>query len=158
MQKVAEAGASGLIGAQAIAAIVHNFERPREDLAAGEIINASKDYNFFLQQIQGGLPGSITVPPVPVPGPRPIPTPFPTPTNPTDPSPSTTATGAPFSMHLFDTPVGPINLTLPWDFSGILLFLAAIFCIIIGALLWDKSRNVIIKTGEKGAEAAAMAA
>lgn len=149
MQKVAESGAAGLTGVQAITAIVKNFERPRADLVSGEIINASKDYNSFLQQIQGQLPGATR--PIPVPGG----TQLPTPTNPEQTGSTPTKADSNFSMHLFDTPAGPINFTLPWDFSGILLFLAAIFCIIIGALLWDKSRNVIIQGGQTAAMAAA---
>jgi len=156
MQKVQEAGASGLTGAQAIRQIVGGygwgFERPREDLAAGEVINASRDYPSFqrqIQQILGGngpggnvivsppdTPGNITIPGNPAPQ-------LPTQTNPTKPTQTTTS--AKFSLHLFDLPTGPVDLTLPWDFSGILMFLAAIFCIIIGALLWKPSRDVVVQ-------------
>jgi len=148
MQQVAAAGASGLTGYAAIQKIVTGFERPREDLVQGEINNALKDYNTFQQQIQTGGNPIVTVPGQPgvyvppgqgqPPG-QTGPGPLPTPSNPTVPvQPSVPAK---FSLHLFDLPTGPVNLTLPWDFSGILMFLAAIFCIIIGALLWKPSRD-----------------
>lgn len=44
IQAVVNAGASGLRGAAAIGAIVRNFERPREDLVAGEIARATRNY------------------------------------------------------------------------------------------------------------------
>jgi hypothetical protein len=45
--------ASGLTGTAAISSIVHNFERPREDLAIGEIRNATRDYAGFQSLIEG---------------------------------------------------------------------------------------------------------
>lgn len=156
MQKVAESGAAGLTGVQAITAIVKNFERPRADLVAGEIVNASRDYNDFLAQIQSPLPGSTIVPTPDQPGTLQIPGQtgpgqLPIPSNPQQKVQPSTTTGAKFSLHLLDTPAGPINFTLPWDFSGILLFLAALFAIIIGALLWKPSRNAIVNVGQAGA-------
>ncbi|HEY7417555.1 MAG TPA: hypothetical protein VH593_20395 [Ktedonobacteraceae bacterium] len=153
LQKVQEAGASGLTGAAAIRQIIGGygwgFERPAAENAASENINAARDYPGFVQQIQQGTtnqaggnqivpvpgqPGVITIPQ--------IPGQFPAPINPQQPKPQTTSS-AKFSLHLFDLPTGPMNLTLPWDFSGILMFLAAIFAIIIGALLWKPSREGI---------------
>lgn len=159
LQTVANSGASGLTGMDAIAKIVQNFENPRADLVGKEINNAWNNYKSFQQQIQIPIPGGITIPPIPLPGqPSPpvdgqpgegqLPIPHLPGQYPATPSASV---GAKFSLHLFDTPGGPINLTLPWDFSGILLFLAAIFCILIGALMWDKSREVIVKGAETGA-------
>lgn len=53
----------GTQGDSAIAAIVHYFERPREDLAAGEITNAKGDYAKFQNIIKGiGTPGIIDIP------------------------------------------------------------------------------------------------
>jgi hypothetical protein len=54
LQQVAKS-ASGLSGRSAISAIVNGFERPREDLAAGEINNASADYTSFQQQIANAV-------------------------------------------------------------------------------------------------------
>jgi hypothetical protein len=54
LQQVAKS-ASGLSGRAAISAIVNGFERPREDLAAGEINNASADYTSFQQQIANAV-------------------------------------------------------------------------------------------------------
>lgn len=58
------AAASGLSGTAAIAAIVHKFERPKESLAAGEITNASNDYQSFVQAIGnlGTQPGTTVIP------------------------------------------------------------------------------------------------
>lgn len=160
MEQIAHA-AGGLRGDQAIAAIVHNFERPREDLASGEITNASRVYKSFQDQIQNPLPGTTTPPPInphPLPG---VPGGAITPPGqlPITSDPQTGGQGStsnvPFAVKLFDTPIGPIYFELPWDPSGVLLFLAAIFAIIIGALVWDKSRNVIVKGTETAAVAAA---
>jgi hypothetical protein len=139
LQKVSESGAAGLTGYAAIQKIVTGFERPRADLVQGEVNNAVADYTNFQQQIQGSpgnpivtvpdQPGNITIPPQG--------TQFPGPANPQ----IQTTVPAKFSLHIADLPNGPINLTLPWDFSGILMFLAAIFAIIIGALLWKPSRD-----------------
>jgi hypothetical protein len=53
--------ASGLQGGAAIQAIVHGFERPREDLAGGEVINAGNVYQSFQQMLQGmGISGGVT--------------------------------------------------------------------------------------------------
>lgn len=163
MQTVANSGAAGKQGLAAITTIVQNFENPRSDLVGGEITNASRDYPQFQAQIASGLgnpivtppdtPGNITIPPITIPG-LTQPGQLPIPTDPQTTTNPTSTTGGKFSLHLFDTPGGPINLTLPWDFSGILLFLAAILAIIIGALMWDKSRNVIVKGAEVGAMAA----
>ncbi|HEY7419293.1 MAG TPA: hypothetical protein VH593_29185 [Ktedonobacteraceae bacterium] len=159
MQQVADSGAAGLTGVQAITAIVQNFENPRADLVGGEIINASHDYASFQQQLQSPLPGNIIVPTPGQPGTITIPGQtgpgqLPTPTNPQQPANPQTTIGAKFSIHLLDTPGGPINFTLPWDFSGILLFLAALFAIIIGALLWKPSRSAIVNVGQGAALAA----
>lgn len=147
--------AGGLTGGAAIQAIVTKFEAPREDLVQGEISDATRLYSGFQQQIQGIIPIPGTLPPqipIPLPGQPSNPQ---SPVNVKDPTqPTTVSTAVPFSLRLFTTPLGPINFTLPWDFSGILLFLAAIFMIIIGALLWDKTRNVIVKGAEVGAMAA----
>jgi len=155
LQAIQAAGASGLTGYAAIKQIVGGygwgFERPADPSA--DINNAVAVYDKYAQQVQTvvgnpGLPGIITVPnPIPIPGqPAPNPIPgqtgpgqLPTPTNPTAPAQPVVA--APFSLGLFDTPFGPFNLTLPWDFSGILLFLAAVFAIIIGAILWKPTRE-----------------
>jgi hypothetical protein len=160
LQQVANSGAQGLTGISAINQIVTGFERPATVNIPGEIVNASRDYASFQAQIQTPLPGNIIVPTPDNPGGLQLPgvgNQFPTTTDPQQTTTTTpsTATGNKFSLHLLDTPWGPINFTLPWDLSGILLFLAALFAIIIGALLWDKSRNVIIKGGEVGAIAAA---
>jgi len=163
LQKVAESGASGMTGAQAIRQIIGGygwgFERPAEENAAREFVNASNEYRSFQQQIAGGPGGNAIVPTPNEPGQLVIPVPgqtgpgqLPTPNNPTKPAPQTT-TGAKFSLHLFDTPGGPVNFTLPWDFSGILLFLAAIFAIIIGALLWKPSRDAATNVVVAGAMA-----
>jgi len=150
LQKVSEAGASGMTSYAAIRQIVTGFERPRADLVQGEINKALRDYPSFQQQLLAGpggnpivpvpgTPGGITLPPFPVPG-QTGPGQLPIPSNPQKPAPAPKGT-AKFSLHLFDLPTGPVNFTLPWDFSGILLFLAAIFAIIIGALLWKPSRD-----------------
>jgi hypothetical protein len=55
--QVAQA-AKGLTGNQAISAIVNNFERPREDLAAGEIKKAQQAYANFQQGGQELLQGA----------------------------------------------------------------------------------------------------
>jgi hypothetical protein len=143
--------AGGLRGDAAITAIVTNFERPAARNVGPEIQSAHNIYNQFLQQIQGSLDGSDTTT-VPNPGSGQ----FPVTTNPEDKSQSTAT--SPFSFKLFDTPLGPINFDLPWDPSGVILFLAAIFAIIIGVLLWDKTRNVIVKGGEAAGQVAAVAA
>lgn len=165
LQQVAASGASGLTGLQAIVQIVGGygwgFERPADSSA--DIIPATRvypDYQKQVAQIQSGnpivpspdTPGNITIPPITIPG-QTGPGQLPTPNNPTIPAQPTTS--AKFSLHLFDTPAGPFNLTLPWDFSGILLFLAALLAIIIGAIMWDKSRTAIKNTVEVGAMAAA---
>lgn len=54
IQQVSKA-AGGLHGTAAIAGIVNNFERPRADLAAGEIQNASADYASFQRAIQNAV-------------------------------------------------------------------------------------------------------
>lgn len=161
LQQVAASGAAGKTGIDAITSIVKNFERPYDSSLGIDL--ARRAYNGFqakVAQIQanpGGniivtppdTPGNITIPGQTQPGQLPIHT------DPQQSGSASATTGAKFSLHLFDLPNGPVNLTLPWDFSGILLFLAAVFAIIIGAMLWDKSRNVIVKTGEVGAMAAA---
>lgn len=165
MQKVAESGAAGLTGYQAIVQIVGGygwgFERPAAKNAPGEIANAWHDYTSFQNQIQNPLPGTTTPPPInphPLPG---VPGGAITPPGqlPITSDPQTGGQGStsnvPFAVKLFDTPIGPIYFELPWDPSGVLLFLAAIFAIIIGALVWDKSRNVIVKGTETAAVAAA---
>jgi len=162
-QVAASKGVQGAVGYDAIAAIVNNFERPStnyngRNLALEEITTAARNYVSFQQQIAAGTgntivstpttPGQLVIPPIQIPG-QTQPGPFPTPSNPQT-KPSTTTT-AKFSMHLFDLPTGPVNLTLPWDFSGILLFLAAIFAIIIGAILWKPSREGITTTAQMAA-------
>lgn len=148
MQSIADAGAGGLQGLAAVTAIVQRFENPRADLIPGEITNAMQDYQSFQQQIITGGGNTIVVPPsqpgdiTGIPG-QTTPGQLPAASN---PQAQTTVKATPFSMHLLDLPTGPVNLTLPWDFSGILLFLAALLAIIIGALLWDKSRTVIINS------------
>lgn len=57
LQKVSGV-ASGLTGTAAIRAIVTGFENPRADLVAGEVQNASNDYQSFVSQIQGAI-GSV---------------------------------------------------------------------------------------------------
>lgn len=153
-QDVSRAGDAGKTGYDAVASIVKDYERPNAIYLQGEINNAFRDYQSFQQQIQAGgntivstpsTPGNITIPPniFPIPG-QTTPGPLPIPSNPQ--TPAKTTTPSKFSLHLFDLPSGPVNLTLPWDFSGILLFLAAVLAIIIGALMWDKSRTVIVNT------------
>ena len=110
-------------------------------------------------QLMGGTQpplGSSLPPqiPLPIPGPDQPQAPIPSQPNPTI-SPQTSTISSPFSLKLFTSPTGPINLNLPWSFSGIVLFLMAIFAIIIGALMWDKTRNVIVQGGEVAAVAAA---
>jgi len=164
LQKVQEAGASGLTGVTAMRQIIGGygwgFERPAAENAARELTDAQRDYPSFQAQIAGGPGGNTIVPTPSEPGQLQIPIPgqtgpgqLPIPNNPqTKPSTSAT-TGAKFSLHLFDTPGGPVNFTLPWDFSGILLFLAAIFAIIIGALLWKPSRDAATNVVVAGAMA-----
>lgn len=163
LQKVKDSGASGLTGMQAVVQIVGGygwgFERPDNRGQTADINNARNVWNHYaalVAEAQGQGPGNIIVTPPDTPGNITIPgqtqpSPFPTPTNPQTNPQAQQTTGAQFSLHLFDTPFGPFNLTLPWDFSGILLFLAALLAIIIGALMWDKSRGVIVKTAEVGA-------
>lgn len=161
LQSVAQAGASGKQGMDAIVQIVGGygwgFERPASSTTGVNL--AARAYPKYEQQVADILysgtgspivtppnsPGNITIPPniFPIPGGT-LPGPLPIPSNPQ--TPSQTTTGAKFSLHIFDLPTGPVNLTLPWDFSGILLFLAALLAIIIGALMWDKSRTVIVNT------------
>jgi len=164
MQQVAASGASGLTGLQAIVQIVGGygwgFERPSN--SQPDITNAQRVYSSYQQQIAGGIPGVITIPNITEPGNTDTPGlpgqgqtgpgQLPAANNPTTQAQPTT--GAKFSLHLFDLPTGPVNLTLPWDFSGILLFLAAIFAIIIGAILWKPSREA----GKTVIQGAALAA
>lgn len=66
LQQVSNAIGGGLRGESAVSAIVHKFERPREDLRAGEIRNAMADYNSFQQLVgQGGTGVPL---PIPLPG------------------------------------------------------------------------------------------
>jgi hypothetical protein len=152
--------AVGKTGVDAIVQIVGGygwgFERPQ--VPSADIIPATRDLPMFQRLVGQAQVGNPIVTTPDTPGNITIPgqTQLPTPTNPQAKPQATT--GAKFSMHLFDTPAGPIDFTLPWDFSGILLFLAAIFAIIIGALLWDKSRHAIEKTVQTGAEVGAVAA
>jgi len=166
LQQVANSGAAGLTGMEAIVQIVGGygwgFERPADPSA--DIINAQRVYKTYQAQIQAPLPGNIIVPtpdqpgtlqiPGQLPGTTAPPGQLPTPTNPQQKTQPQTTTGAKFSLHLFTLPTGPVNLTLPWDFSGILLFLAALFAIIIGAILWKPSRNAIVNVGQGAALAA----
>jgi hypothetical protein len=163
LQKVQEAGAGGLTGAAAIRQIIGGygwgFERPAAENAAKEFTNASNAYRGFQQLINNGpgsgntivptpdQPGVVTIPGQTGPGQLPIPS------NPQDKAKPQATTGAKFSLHLFDTPAGPVDFTLPWDFSGILLFLAAIFALIIGALLWKPSRDAATNVVVAGAMA-----
>jgi hypothetical protein len=153
LQSVSQS-AAGLTGLTAIRAIVTGFERPAARYVQGNIDKAWSQYSSFQQQIQTG-PGNpiVTTPPEPgtlvIPGQGGVPGQFPTPTNPQQPT--QTKTSAKFSLPLFQLPTGPVNLTLPWDFSGILMFLAAIFAIIIGALLWKPSRGAITTTAAMAA-------
>lgn len=173
LQSVANSGAAGLTGMQAVVQIVGGygwgFERPGDP--SKDINNAKNVYNKYAAQVaeyQGAspgnlivpspdTPGNITIPPITIPG-QTQPGPLPIPSNPQVGGQGSTGTqattGAKFSLHLFDTPFGPFNLTLPWDFSGILLFLAALLALIIGALMWDKSRGVMVNVAEVGAMAA----
>lgn len=171
LNAVANSGAAGLTGYQAIVQITGGygwgFERPADPSA--DINSAVAQYNHYQALVQEALgqgpgnvivtppdtPGNITIPPISIPGqtqPGPLPIPSNPQANPQGQGQATT--GAQFSLHLFDTPFGPFNLTLPWDFSGILLFLAALLALIIGALMWDKSRGVMVNVAEVGAMAA----
>lgn len=171
LNAVANSGAAGLTGMQAVVQIVGGygwgFERPANPTA--DITNAQHVWDKYAAQVaeaQGQAPGNtivptpdqpgnLTIPPVSIPG-QTQPGPLPIPSNPQanpQANPQVT-TGANFSLHLFDTPFGPFNLTLPWDFSGILLFLAALLALIIGALMWDKSRGVMVNVAETGAAVA----
>lgn len=49
-----QGAARGLVGDDAVEAIVNKFERPREDLAAGEIAKAKQAYNQFVGGVQQG--------------------------------------------------------------------------------------------------------
>jgi hypothetical protein len=143
MQKVQESGASGLTGIQAITQIVGGygwgFERPKDPSI--DINSAKSLYDKYVQQLQSTIPGYVPPAITDTPPDQTQPGQLPIPINPTIPSQPQTTTGTKFSLHLFDLPSGPVNLTLPWDFSGILMFLAAIFAIIIGAILWKPSRD-----------------
>lgn len=108
-------------------------------------------------QLLGGPQPTVTdtLPPqipLPIPGDPNQPIAPITTTNPTIPAPSSFG---PFSLKLFSTPRGPVNLNLPWPFSSILLFLMAIFAIIIGVILWQ--RNNIVKVTETAGPALAAA-
>lgn len=171
LNAVANSGAANRQGLDAITWITGGygwgFERPADPSA--DITSAQRQYAHYqalVAEATGGAPGNIivtppdtpgniTIPPISIPG-QTQPGPLPTPTNPQAQGQGQTqaTTGAKFSMHLFDTPWGPLNLTLPWDFSGILLFLAALLALIIGALMWDKSRGVMVNVAEVGAMAA----
>jgi hypothetical protein len=156
MQKVQEAGASGLTGAAAIQQIVGGygwgFERPLDPTK--EVTDAKNAYDRWAQQLQSSVPGYVPPTITDKPPGQTQPGQLPIPGNPTTkPStPGQATTGAKFSLHLFDLPSGPVNLTLPWDFSGILMFLAAIFAIIIGAILWKPSRDAATNVAVMAAE------
>ena len=146
--------AGGRTGADAISHIVNGFEHPSNPTK--EISDSIAVYPQFQALIGGSTPIPGTLPPsipIPIPGTTDVPIAPITTTDPTQaPAPSASS---PFSLQLFKLPTGPVDMTLPWSFSGIVLFLMAIFAIIIGALMWDKSRNVIVKTSETAAIAAA---
>ena len=63
--------ARGLSGTAAISSIVNNFERPRADLAAGEITNAGSVYQQFVSEIQGGSGVQLPIPSNPTTGVQP---------------------------------------------------------------------------------------
>lgn len=143
--------ANGLQGPAAIIALVTNFERPRADLVAGEIAKAigafAKWAAWFTQQIP--IPG-FPNPPIPAPPqgePEPVPTPIPNPQplpEPITPGPSPTTPAQPKGslggalQTLIAGTLGP-NLaqtgTKP-DLSGLILLLASLFAILIGAIIW----------------------
>jgi len=54
-----QSAAKGLTGDEAVAAIVNKFERPREDLAAGEIAKAKQAYNQFVGGVQQGAQSAV---------------------------------------------------------------------------------------------------
>ena len=152
LQAVANSGAAGLTGLAAIKQIVGGygwgFERPADPSA--DINNAIAVYDKYAKMV-GDSVGQIYPPtfppgPIPIPGQPKLPgePQLPIPSNPQTPAKTTPAPK--FSLPLFQLPTGPVNLTLPWDFSGILMFLAAIFIIIIGAILWKPSREGISNT------------
>lgn len=158
LEQVAASGASGLTGDAAIRQIVGGygwgFERPADPSLGNRL--AHDAYNKFLVLVNQSNPGNPIVPVPSQPGTITIPGQtgpgqLPIPSNPQKPAPAPAQTTAKFSLHLFDLPTGPVNLTLPWDFSGILMFLAALFAIIIGALLWKPSRGAITTTAAMAA-------
>lgn len=122
LQQVASV-ASGLTGTSAISAIVHGFERPREDLAQGEINNATHDYATF--QTLVGDP-NVTISPS-------IPSQPQTSTQITTPA-TTTATVGPNGINAGQ--IGPWPINIP---SGLILALIGVLLLIVGAIIMQSA-------------------
>jgi len=131
LSKVAQV-AQGLSVTDAIRAIVTGFERPAAQNVGPEIDNASHDYAGFHAQVTGVAP--ITDLPITSPGT-------------TDTHPPGTIQVAPqvqagsfvgAMQTLVGGWLGPglAALKIKPDMSGLILLLASIFAIIIGALIW----------------------
>lgn len=144
---------SQLEGAAAVAAISRKFEAPCRnwdaqagrcmganpgsgiDLVAKEtalaVANLSK-WNMILSQ-GVSIPGTIPIPPGPAPTPKPSPNP---PQLPAVIAPVTGLVGA--LQTLIAGTIGPnlANLNVKPNASGLILLLASLFAILIGALIW----------------------
>lgn len=129
--------ASGLAGARAVTAIATNFERPRADLLPGEISNGiaalGKWATTFAQGIP--IPGVTTTPPVQGPADTHLGTNPETPVVAVSTQAGTLVAGVQtlvaglFGSGFKATGIKP-------DMSGLILLLASLFAILVGALVW----------------------
>jgi hypothetical protein len=131
LQSVKDAGAGNLAGANAIDAIVRNFERPAAQYVQGNITNAIGIYGQFQTWIADALQG-IPIP-IPVPG-QPAPGPAPSPGNPVVPAPPT---GSTQDVRLGT--IGPFKVGIP---SGLVLGLLGLSLLVIGVILFVAGGSV----------------
>lgn len=128
--------AVGKTGASAIEAIVRGFERPRANLVAGEITNASRDYASF----QAAIGGGVQVPELPgqAPAQSRAQAPVQGQAQGQAQAPVQAASGASAPGMLSLGTVGPLAVGVP---SGLLLGLIAIVLLIIGAVILAGSQR-----------------
>ena len=144
LTKIKASGASGLTGMAAISQIVNGFERPREDLAAGEITAAWALYPAFAQQVNVG--GVVENPSTVGDSGAAIvtgPTTGQIGGGVTDTTPGPATIGG--TVQVQPGMAGQIQLGLLGAFqgfvgkfgSGLILLLASLFAILIGAIIWN---------------------
>lgn len=148
LQQIQSVG-SGLQGAPAIAAIITNFERPADIPAS--ITNAIARLGKWAQAIAQGMPlPGVTTPSTGVVPPGQTTTDTPITTQATTQVGTLVGGLQTFVAGLFGPGLNALHIKA--DMSGLILLLASIFAILIGAIIWNGEG---VKSGAKQAPATA---